>query len=330
MEMLTKERASLLDVLEMSENAYYTLRANAIAKMSSPKLFPLLDKVRLLVEKGSEGHVVIRYLLLRLYNKTLKSQFNHDVCGRLSELKLQYGCIPFEQMPFCSSLPGHNPRFWDLVESLSTESRAHELLARKVKNNVEHGALLYTPVNELSNYDDLNSLIRSYNNKLYYKHREHRKLIHDMGHVFIAGYERDTATIIEKLKHKATVGIPGYTQAVERWFKDENRNIDDPLKLDALKKLFCSSQVALIYGAAGTGKSTMVDHIASYFNDKPKLFLAHTNPATDNLKRKVNAQNSSFRTIRSHIYSNDITNYDVLIIDECSTVSNADLLKILE
>ena len=74
----------------------------------------------------------------------------------------------------------------------------------------------------------------------------------------------------------------------------------------------------------------MVDHIASYFNDKPKLFLAHTNPATDNLKRKVNAQNSSFRTIRSHIYSNDITNYDVLIIDECSTVSNADLLKILE
>ena len=330
MEMLTKERASLLDVLEMSENAYYTLRANAIAKMSSPKLFPLLDKVRLLVEKGSEGHVVIRYLLLRLYNKTLKSQFNHDVCGRLSELKLQYGCIPFEQMPFCSSLPGHNPRFWDLVESLSTESRAHELLARKVKNNVEHGALLYTPVNELSNYDDLNSLIRSYNNKLYYKHREHRKLIHDMGHVFIAGYERDTATIIEKLKHKATVGIPGYTQAVERWYKDENRNIDDPLKLDALKKLFCSSQVALIYGAAGTGKSTMVDHIASYFNDKPKLFLAHTNPATDNLKRKVNAQNSSFRTIRSHIYSNDITNYDVLIIDECSTVSNADLLKILE
>ncbi len=330
MEMLTKEKASLLDVLEMSENAYYTLRANAIAKMSSPKLFPLLDKVRLLVGKGLEGHVVIRYLLLRLYNKTLKSQFNHDECGRLSGLKLQYGCIPFEQMPFCSSLPGHNPRFWDLVESLSTESRAHELLARKVKNNVEHGALLYTPVNELSNYDDLNSLIRSYNNKLYYKHREHRKLINDMGHVFIAGYERDTATIIEKLKHKATFGIPGYTQAVERWFKDENRNIDDPLKLDALKKLFCSSQVALIYGAAGTGKSTMVDHIASYFNDKPKLFLAHTNPATDNLKRKVNAQNSFFKTIRSHIYSNDITNYDVLIIDECSTVSNADLLKILE
>ena len=66
--------------------------------------------------------------------------------------------------------------------------------------------------------------------------------------------------------------------------------------------MFSQSRVALIYGAAGTGKSTMVDHIANYFNDKEKLFLAHTNPAIDNLKRKVTAQNSTFRTISSQIY----------------------------
>ncbi|TON14310.1 hypothetical protein CGH62_28145, partial [Vibrio parahaemolyticus] len=41
-------------------------------------------------------------------------------------------------------------------------------------------------------------------------------------------------------------------------------------------------------------------------------------------------QNSTFKTIRSHTYSQDDTVYDVLIIDECSTVSNADLLTILE
>uniref|UniRef100_UPI000255B686 ATP-dependent DNA helicase n=1 Tax=Microbulbifer agarilyticus TaxID=260552 RepID=UPI000255B686 len=91
------------------------------------------------------------------------------------------------------------------------------------------------------------------------------------------------------------------------------------------------SRVALIYGAAGTGKSTMVDHIAHYFNDKDKLFLAHTNPAIDNLKRKVTAQNSEFRTISSQTYrgSSD-RDYDLLVIDECSTVSNADLIKVLE
>jgi predicted ATPase len=79
------------------------------------------------------------------------------------------------------------------------------------------------------------------------------------------------------------------------------RSIDDPAKEDALKQLFSQSRVALIYGAAGTGKSTMVNHIAHYFNDK-RSSSSHTPiPAIDNLKRKVTAQNSDFRTISSQI-----------------------------
>lgn len=75
----------------------------------------------------------------------------------------------------------------------------------------------------------------------------------------------------------------------------------------------------------------MVDHIANYFNDKTNLFLAHTNPAIDNLKRKVTAQAPTFRTISSQIYRTaSDPEYDLLVIDECSTVSNADLLKVLE
>ena len=99
---------------------------------------------------------------------------------------------------------------------------------------------------------------------------------------------------------------------------------------DALRQLFSQSKVALIYGAAGTGKSTMVNYIANYFNDKSKLFLAHTNPAKDNLQRKVTAQSSTFKTINSQIYSKSNPEYDLVVIDECSTVSNADLLKVLE
>ena len=216
-------------------------------------------------------------------------------------MKLQYGCIPFDTMPFCTSLPGHNPRYWDLVESLDVTGRNHELLARRVKNNVERHGILYTPVADLEEFGDVNGLISTYNNKLYYKHTE-RRLVLDKGHVFICGYENETVSIVEKLQEYASSGIDGYTQAVERWLDETSRGIDDPAKKDALKQLFSQSRVALIYGAAGTGKSTMVDHIAHYFNDKEKLFLAHTNPAIDNLKRKVTAQNSDFRTISSQIY----------------------------
>jgi len=176
----------------------------------------------------------------------------------------------------------------------------------------------------------IDGLISNYNNKLYYKHTE-RRLVLDKKHVFIRGYENETVSIVEKLQKYASSRIDGYTKAVERWLSETPRSIDDPAKKGALKQLFSQSRVALIYGAAGTGKSTMVDHIAHYFNDKEKLFLAHTNPAIDNLRRKVTAQHSDFRTISSHIGRRASgLEYDLLVIDECSTVSNADLIKVLE
>ncbi|HTN99624.1 MAG TPA: ATP-dependent RecD-like DNA helicase, partial [Microthrixaceae bacterium] len=250
--------------------------------------------------------------------------------ARLSGLKLQYGCIPFDTMPFCTSLVGHNPRYWDLVQSLDVAGRAHELLARRVRNNVERHGILYTPVGELEEFGDLQSTASTYNNGLYYRHTD-RQLVVDKGHVFTRGYEDDTVAIVEKLQQHASSGIAGFTQAVERWLDETPRGIDDPVKQDALKLLFSQSRVALIYGAAGTGKSTMVDHIAKYFNDRSKLFLAHTHPAIDNLRRKVTAQNSEFRTIASQIHRGaSRAEYDLLVIDECSTVSNADLIKVLE
>lgn len=95
----------------------------------------------------------------------------------------------------------------------------------------------------------------------------------DKGHVFVRGYENETVSIVEKLQGYASSKIDGYTQAVERRLNESPRSIDDPAKRNALKQLFSQSRVALIYGAAGTGKSTMVDHIAHYFNDKENSSL---------------------------------------------------------
>lgn len=330
MQRLTIDSNNLLDLIDMPDNKYETIRAAGTTGSTKPHIFPVLDEVRRIVKSAAPGHNTLRYLMLRMNNQIIKPQYQRDVCKPLSGMNIQYGCIPFDTMPFCTSLPGHNPRYWDLVESLDITDRNHELLARRVKNNVEHHALIYTPETDLDEFGDINSLTTTYNKKLYYKHKE-RKLVLDKGHIFISKYENDTVAIIEKLQEFTFSGIAGYTQAVERWLDEMPRGIDDQVKQNALKLLFTQSHVALIYGAAGTGKSTMVNHIANYFNDKKKLFLAHTNPAIDNLKRKVTAQNSEFRTISSHIYrSTSDQEYDLLVIDECSTVSNANLITILE
>jgi hypothetical protein len=327
---LTVGSGSLLDLIDMPDEKYAETKAAGTARVTKPQIFPMLDEARRIVRSAAPGHNVIRYLMLQMNNRVIKAQYHWEECGRLSGLNLPYGCIPFDQMPFCTSLPGHNPRYWDLVESLDATDRSHELLARRVRNNVERHGILYTPFTDLEEFGEVTRLIAVYNGKLYYKHTA-RQLMQDKGHVFIRGYEDDTVSIVEALQEYASSGIDGYTVAVERWLGKARHGIDDEGKRDALKRLFSQSKVALIYGAAGTGKSTMVDHIANYFNDKSKLFLAHTHPAIDNLKRKVTAQNSTFRTISSQIYRTaPDPDYDLLVIDECSTVSNADLLRVLE
>jgi len=330
MHYLTTTGSGLIDLVDLPDEQYGRIKALATERTQKPAIFPALDAARSLIQSGASGGNVVRYLMLRMKNQILKAQYSPDGCGFLSGLRIKFGCKPFDVMPFCTSLPGHNPRYAEIAESISPSGRTHELLARYVKNNVEQRGILYTPVAELERFENLGHLIAQYNGMLYYKHQQ-RRLERDLDHVFLKVFEDDTVAIINKLQERASTGIEGYSAAVAKWLDDSPPLLDDPVKREALKTLFSQSRVALIYGAAGTGKSTMVDYVAKYFNEKSKLFLAHTNPAVDNLKRKVTASNATFRTISSQIgRTRPEPEYDLLVIDECSTVSNSDLVKVLE
>lgn len=96
--------------------------------------------------------------------------------------------------------------------------------------------------------------------------------------------------------------------------------------------MFTKSRVSVIYGSAGTGKTTLINHISHLFNNYSRIYLAHTNPAVNNLKRKVAASsNCEFMTVTKFINTTDLKrDYDILIIDECSTISNQNMRKLLE
>lgn len=321
--------STLLDLIDASDDWYNDAKARGTASSRSPQIFPAIDVARSIIRGKRPGHNLLRYLLLRMRNDWLKAQYHWETNSRLSNLNFSYSCIPFDEMPFCTAPRAHNPRFWDLMNSLDTADRTHELLARRVQRNVEDRGILYTPVADLADLGDVATLIATYNRKLYYKHRPARDLVLDNGHVFIQSYEDDTHDIVTRLQAHAASGISGYTAAVEQWLGTTAHTVDDAAKRAALTTLFTQSRVALIYGAAGTGKTRMVDHIANYFGGNKKLFLANTHPAVENLRRRVSAPESTFRTIASHKH-NPTGDFDLLVIDECSTVSNADLLDILE
>lgn len=331
MELLTETKMSLVDLVTSSE-AYYTwVKTKCISEAKVTHVFNLLDKSRELISDNASGCNIIRYFLHKMNNKVMKRQYYWVECEALSNLCLKWGCIPFDQMPFATSLLKHNPRIYDLLECIDSEGREHEFLARIIKNNTEQQGVLFTPLSDLSKFDDIEGLRRKYNSKVYYKHTErYMKIYKD--YIYIDGYAQDTSEIIKKLKELSQTGISGYTNFVESWLlQNTSYRIDSEEKLLTLKNMFSNSQVALIYGSAGTGKSTLINHISNLYNQRKKLYIANTNPAVDNMRRKVNADNRVFMTITRFLseYNTD-TECDILFIDECSTVSNKDMRAILQ
>jgi hypothetical protein len=333
MEYLTKTHSSLLDLVDLTDPFYQRVRDWALEKtVGSSLIFSVLDQARDLIQRDANGSRLIRYLLLRMRNEVIKHQYDRSQADWMSNLYITSQSKPFDTMPFCTSPKRHVPSFGDLSEAFDASQRQHELLARRITTNVEQHAVIYTADADLAHFGDLDPLIKKYNRLLPPTPRHApRKLCHDMGHVFMVGYEEGTASIINQLQAITAGGLVGHAASASAWVLANPGMFDDPFKANALTDLFEKSTVALIYGAAGTGKTTMVDLIANYFASDSKLFLAHTNPAVANLESRVTEKtNSEFSTIYGHTKSPTGRHYRLLVVDECSTVSNASLLKVLE
>lgn len=103
-------------------------------------------------------------------------------------------------------------------------------------------------------------------------------------------------------------------------------------KKTILENIFKKYSVAFIHGPAGTGKTKMLEVLATIFKKYKKLFLSNTNTSVENLRKRVKNYdnvNSTFETT-SYYNKNDLNDYDILIIDECSTISNYEMLKVLD
>lgn len=327
---LGKSGASLLDVATASSNEYMWIKQQMFGRSTTHQFELVLDKSRDLILKGAPGSNVLRYLLHTLNNRIIKNQRHNKSVWKLSYLYLKWGCIPFDTMPFASSLIQHNPGDRDLYGSISPDGHEHEILARYIHLNMSINSRLYTPVKELEEYtDDINEKINKFNAALY-SERPGRRIEKFGQSLYIKESYDHTKLIIEKLQEMSQEGIQGYSDAIDFWLMSEV-GVDSEEKKDILSKMFKDTRVSLIYGAAGTGKTYIVNHVAQFFDNHSKLFLANTNPAVDNLRRKVNAQNCEFMTIRKYLMSKYInSDYDILVIDECSMVSTADMAAILE
>ena len=330
MRFLSTVKMPLTELVSSDQDYYDSIKNYITSQTKSIKIYELLDQCREILLSDKAGSNVLRYLLYKMNNRIIKRQCGRERCEGLSNLYLNYGCMPFDRMPYCTSLCQHNPRIYDLFNSIPVSGHEHELFARSIKNNTEIEGKLFTPKSEIEGFENIDELIRKYNAALYYKHTG-RRLEEYKGHIYIREYAKDSAEIIKKLQQLSSSGVSQYTASVDSWLSRESYSIDDEGKKEALRHMFENSHVAIVYGSAGTGKSTLINHIANFWGEKDKIFLANTHPAVDNMRRKVTAGNSEYNTIAKFLSNKNLnTECDILFIDECSTVSNNDMRQVLE
>lgn len=341
-EFLTKTNYTLTALMDFPDNAYDMITLEWKNNLNSTVFIPILDECRKLIRNDRSGQNVLRYLLYNMNNVIIKSQYSSGYYSKfydkwvdagnsiLSGLYISNGCKQFDTLPFNRSPVGHNPKLGAIFDCIPCKGKRPELFARFIRNNTEGKGQLFTDINELSNFPDYQSLIKKYNDSLWSGHRPASDLILEHNQVFINDYKLDTCKVIEKLQELAGSGIENYSDDVEFWLLLDNYEIDCDEKRDIITRIFSESKVGVIYGSAGVGKSTLINHISHYLKYEAKLYLTQTNPAKENLMRKIDADNTTFSTIESFKHQASSIEYKLLVIDECSTVSNKDMVEVLQ
>lgn len=331
MQLLKEKQTSLSKLIaDIDSEAYRLLKQKVIKSSSNTPLFNLIDQCRTIIYEGHDGANILRYLLYKMSHKILESQFESTPCDKLSKLHLKYACIPFEKMPYCTALSRHNPKLLDLIECIPQLDREHELLARRVKINTETRHILFTPIEELQEtFENIDELIERHNAMLYDLHSSRKLKKFRNSAVYITGYVTTTLKVIEKLRKSKGAGDPSWTSRACQTISDLALNIDDEIKRATLTNLFKKSNLAVIYGSAGSGKTTLIAYLSQIMSEKKILVLAITHAALKNLRQKINVSNCTFMTVSAFLNSPNPGQYEVTIIDECSSVSNDTMNELL-
>lgn len=343
MDIITRTHFSLVDIIDLPTIQYARVKQEILGGKSVSSIVSVLDKCRDVSRRNAPGKNILRYLLYRMNNVIIRDQRPTKYHPKTyADYAMSSKCMPFDTQPYSFNPKGHITNIYDLFQCIDAAEHKAELLKRYIDNNTYSNNSLFTPLEELSGFgspEEILSLVEEYNNSLFSGFRPNAEIGVYKNHLYVKQYEKDINKILDALDDLSDEASPlsavfEEDDVCSLEFLPDNEKLDDPIKKGILTNMFSRSRVHCIYGAAGTGKSTLVNHISHLLQDKQRIFLAKTHPAVENLRRKVKYQNDTaeFTTIDQFIRKAryEFTDYDLVVVDECSTVKNDELLGILD
>lgn len=329
MKFLSKKGMNLLDILLADENDY-DIYSEQVQIGQTSKFAEVFNKLRDIIINDKSGCNIIRYLISFLRNDVIRDQLADCPNNRLSYLYLKNEAIPFDEMPYASSLYKHNVTTSRLHRCLDIDDCEHQYLSAIVNSEAYDSNTLYVAIDEKSL--DYYLYEKDIFNKSLYKSEKQqlRRIESFFNYLYVKNYFELTKAIIGKLQQYTSEGVRDYFQTINGK-KEVIERIDDNEKKKIVSNIFKHSRLGMIYGAAGTGKTKVAEHIAKIFDDKNILLLANTNAAKNNLQDRINNAFCDCYTVHDYIKNKNSNKiYDLVIVDECSTVCNEDILQLFE
>lgn len=336
MKFLTESGMSLLDLIDLQKVSFLKIIESIYESANTSYFKEVLIKLNKSFAKtsGEFGRNTVRYLLINLREETLTDVLPWSSQKVLSQdLYLSTKCYPFEKNPYISNLFGSKTNsennFRNIVDVAGNELLKNVKPYLKIQNQIKNTGEIFFDIDEIASEDE----IKAYNAQLdAWERGKGYKINIDNGLVSIDSYEQTTLSILSKLLELSKVGNQGQKEFNNAYLKNCSINFEDDLKRVALQNVFVNSHVLLIYGAAGTGKTLLINYISNLMSKQRKLFLTKTHTAKQNLQRRIDnpGPNAEFVSIDSFTKKVVLPDYDVIFVDECSTIDNRIMSEFLK
>ena len=337
MDFLTKTGMNLLEFIDIKPDLFNDLLddiyQNCNTHIFKEVLFVLHEKFNYTSTK--DGRNVIRYILLRLREETIEHilpfSFRKILCD---DLYISSGCRPFENNPLIANLAGSKTSNFtilsDVEEAVGFDKVDIVMPYLKIRKRIYDTGEIYF---EKSMFDDgWSNAVVEYNDTLDSWERNNGFSIKENDeYFFIDSYVKSTIDILQKLIDRSQIGNNGqkalnsrFVNGLRQSYGDDLSKFSDEIKITTLENVFVSSKLLMIYGAAGTGKTTLINYISTLMGTRKKLFLTKTHTALQNLMTRISnpGLQSDFVSLDSFTKKVELFDYDVIFVDECSTIDN--------
>lgn len=327
---LTDNKCTITDILLLPPKAYRQVIDILSIKAENHIITETFGKIRKHILEERAGHNILKYITTKMENIVIRDQLSNECNFVFPQAYFQVGCGMFDCMPYAMSFLKHNVSWFHLIKVVDMVDKEYQFLYRRIQHNTENEKILYTPISELEEFENLPELVEKYN-QVYssIKKRGENVLVIENGFIYIKAYENKSINIIRKFEQSLEKAENSLRDTLDCYmlfeFDESNISLD---KIDALNTMFKNKNICFIYGSAGTGKTKVLEFLSAAFESCKKYFIATTNTAVSNLSSRIHANNSEFKTV-SEFKRRDFYDCEILFADECSMISNDDIIEIL-